>query len=82
MFDKRDGTGQSAGAEGALEASKPEVVIVFSGKVWEPGHLPKGFDMSKAVIVSFEGYKIRFFDFHRRAGGYYARIPSEGTGGF
>jgi hypothetical protein len=57
-----------------LDASKPEVVVFFESKVWVPQGLPKGFDLSKAVIVSFEGDKIRFFDFHAMSGGYYERI--------
>jgi hypothetical protein len=57
-----------------LEASKPEVVVFFEGKVWVPSSLPKGFDLSKAVVVSFEGKKIRFFDFQTVSGGYYERI--------
>src|SRR6267142_6891863 len=40
-----------------LDASKPEVIIVFDGKVWESGRLPEDFDLSKAIIVSFEGDK-------------------------
>jgi hypothetical protein len=57
-----------------LDASKPEVVIFFQSKVWAPSSPPKGFDLSKAVIVSFEGDKIRFFDFQTMSGGYYERI--------
>jgi hypothetical protein len=57
-----------------LDASKPEVVIFFDGKVWEPRSVPKGFDLSKSVVISFEGDKIRFFDFQEMSGGYYERI--------
>lgn len=57
-----------------LDASKPEVVAFFQSKVWEPESPPKGFDLSKAVVVSFEGDKIRFFDFQTMSGGYYERI--------
>jgi len=64
------------GKEGwsGLDASKPEVVVFFDGKVWESRNLPKGFDLSKSAVVSFEGDKIRFFDFHSMSGGYYERI--------
>jgi len=61
-------TGQSA--------AKPEVAIVYEGKVWSLQAIPDGFDLSKAVVVSFEGSKIRFFDFQKMAGGYYDRIDS------
>jgi len=57
-----------------LDASRPEVVLFFENKVWTPDSLPKGFDLSRAVVVSFEGDKIRFFDFQTMAGGYYERI--------
>jgi hypothetical protein len=54
--------------------TKPEVVFVYQGKVWPAQSLPDRFDLSKAVVVSFEGDKIRFFDFQAMSGGYYARI--------
>jgi hypothetical protein len=56
--------------------TKAEVVFVYEGKVWAPQSLPNGFDLSKAVVVSFEGEKIRFFDFQATVGGYYDRISS------
>jgi hypothetical protein len=55
-------------------ATKTEVAIVYEGKVWSSETIPDGFDLSKAVVVSFEGSKIRFFDFQKMAGGYYERI--------
>ena len=54
--------------------TKAEVAIVYEGKVWSPKAIPDGFDLSKAVVVSFEGSKIRFFDFQLMSGGYYDRI--------
>ena len=57
-----------------LDASKPEFVAFFDGKVWEAPSLPKGFDLSKSVVISFEGDKVRFFDFQEMSGGYYERI--------
>ena len=54
--------------------TKAEVAIVYGGKVWSPLAIPDGFDLSKAVVVSFEGSKIRFFDFQIMAGGYYDKI--------
>jgi len=58
-------------------AATPEVAIFFDDKVWSLEGLPNGFDLSKAVIVSFEGEKIRFFDFGKLSGGYYKREKSE-----
>jgi hypothetical protein len=46
----------------------------FERKVWAPASLPKGFDMSRSAVVSFEGDKIRFFDFRKMPGGYDERI--------
>lgn len=57
---------------------KAEVAIVYEGKVWSPEAVPDGFDLSRTVVVSFEQSKIRFFDFHAMAGGYYDRIKSQG----
>lgn len=57
-------------------ATKPELVFVYDGKVWSNG-VPDGFDLSKSVVVSFEGSKARFFDFRVMSGGYYERILSE-----
>jgi hypothetical protein len=59
-------TGQSAAAA--------EVGVYFDGDIWSPQALPIGFDLSKAVIVSFESDKVRFFDFAKMRGGYYLRI--------
>lgn len=55
-------------------ASQAEAAIFFRGKVWSSLELPDRFDLSKAVIISFEGDKIRFLDFQTMAGGYYERI--------
>jgi hypothetical protein len=56
-----------------LDASKPEVVIFFEGRIWSPQGLPDRFNLSNAVVVSFERDKIRFFDFRKMSGGYYRR---------
>jgi len=56
-----------------LDASRPEIVIFFEGTVWSPQGLPDRFDLSNAVVVSFEGDKVRFFDFRKMFGGYYRR---------
>lgn len=54
-------------------ASTPEVVVVFDNKVWTPQSLPHGFDKSKSVVVSFEEYKISYYDYIRKSGGHYGR---------
>jgi len=58
------------------DAGKPEVVVVYDNKVWSSQSLPDGFDLSKAVVVSFERNKIRYFDFHVLDGGYYERVSA------
>ena len=55
------------------DASTAEMVVFFGGRVSNSDRLPKGFDLSKAVVVSFEGDKVRFFDFQNMSGGYYDR---------
>ena len=56
------------------ESSKAEVVVFFDGNVWSPQSLPVGFDKSKSLVVSFDKKHIRFYDFSRNWGGYYARV--------
>jgi hypothetical protein len=56
-----------------LSASTPEVAIAFGGKIWSFRNLPKPFDLSESVVISFEGSKVRFFDFRRMSGGYFER---------
>jgi hypothetical protein len=52
---------------------KEEVVVFFENRVWSKDDVPQGFDLSKAIIVSFEGNIVRFFDFGKMSGGYYRR---------
>ena len=52
---------------------EPEVVVIFERKVLDWSSLPRDFDLSKAIIVSFEPDKVRVFDFAKREGGYYPR---------
>jgi hypothetical protein len=55
--------------------TEPEVVFFYDGKVWMPSQaLPDGFDLSRAIVVSFEKDKVRFFDFEKEYGAYYTRI--------
>ncbi len=56
------------------EVAKTEIAIFYNGKIWSPLELPDRFDLSKAVVVSFESDKVRFFDFQATAGGYFERI--------
>ena len=53
---------------------KPEVAIFYANRVWSSQSLPDGFDLSNAVVVSFEDEKVRFFDFQTMSGAYYNRI--------
>jgi hypothetical protein len=57
-----------------LDAARPEIAVFFDYRVWAPQALPKAFDLSKAVVVSFEGSKVRFFNFQDMSGCYYDRM--------
>jgi hypothetical protein len=52
---------------------KQEVVVFIKNEVLQKDDMPRGFDLSKAIIVSFEGDVVRFFDFSEMSGGYYRR---------
>jgi hypothetical protein len=52
---------------------KEEIVVFFENRVWAKEDLPRGFDLGKAIIVSFEANVVRFFDFEKMSGGYYRR---------
>ncbi len=56
------------------DLSRPEVVFVFNDKVWSTKTVPERFDLSMAVVVSFEDDKARFFDFTKTQGCYYKRL--------
>jgi hypothetical protein len=62
---------------GASWAGRPrdknQVVVFFENEVWAREDLPQGFDLGKAIVVSFEGNLVRFFDFEKMSGGYYRR---------
>src|SRR5579862_9260801 len=45
-----------------------EVVVFYQDKVWPKDDLPAGFDLRKAIIVSFEADVVRFFDFQEMDG--------------
>jgi len=50
-----------------------EVVFVVGNEVFLQGQVPAHFDLTKAILISFEGSIIRYFDFRDFAGGYYKR---------
>jgi hypothetical protein len=58
-------------------AAETQVVFLFEGTVWEANALPQNFNMGKSVIISFEGEKIRIFDFQKEQGCYYLHSSSE-----
>lgn len=55
------------------DAKAAEVVFFFADAIWLPQKLPEGFDISQAIVVSFETDRIRFFDFSKLSGGFYRR---------
>jgi len=55
------------------DSSEPEVVVIFERKAWAQSSLPKDFDLSKAVVVSFEPDRVRIVDFVERRSGWYIR---------
>jgi hypothetical protein len=59
------------------DAAQFEVVVFFSNKVWSPHTVPRGFDLSHAIVVWFERDKVRFFDFGKMSGGYYLRLTPD-----
>lgn len=56
------------------KAGLAEVIFVFRGQAIQKQDLPDDFDLSKSIIISFEGDKVRFFDFEKMSGGFYSRI--------
>lgn len=50
-----------------------EIVIIFSGKPVATDALPKDFELSKAIIVSFEGSKVRVLGYICENSGFYER---------
>jgi len=51
-----------------------EVIVFFGNRVFPTTAVPKDFTLSDAIIVSFEGEVVRFFDAKTFRGGYYRRI--------
>jgi len=52
---------------------RKQVVFVSGQEVVEGVNIPSAFTLEKHVIVSFEGYKVSFFDFRSGVGGFYRR---------
>jgi len=56
----------------------PETVFFYDGKLWPfMQALPDGFDLSQAILISFEKDEVRFFDFGSESGAYYSRILTD-----
>lgn len=53
--------------------AKEEVVYFFENRIWSNNDVPQGFNLGKAIVISFEGDNVRFFDFGSMFGGYYRR---------
>jgi hypothetical protein len=53
-----------------------QLVVFFRGKILDQDLMPTGFNLAEAVVVSFEGNVVRFFDFSTMSGGYYKRPSS------
>jgi hypothetical protein len=55
------------------DARTQEVVFFFENRIWSAQAPLNEFDLSKAIVISFEVDKVRFFDFGKMSGGYYTR---------
>ena len=58
----------------------PEVVVVFDRCIFDLGSVPEDFDLSKSIVVSFEGERVQYFDFRDRYGGSFVRPLPTGRG--
>jgi len=61
-------------------SDQPEVVVIFGRQVLEWSRLPADWDLSRAILVSFERDRVRFFDFAKATGGFYPRADVAGRG--
>ena len=65
------------GADGKRWAGKSklqnQVIYIVDGSVFEGNNLPENFDISRAILISFEKERIRFLDFNTFMGGFYER---------
>ncbi len=57
-------------------ASESELVVFYDNRVWSVPQLPDRFDLSQAVVISFEHDKVRFFSFPSMDGCYYQRFTN------
>lgn len=55
------------------EKKTKQAVLVFHEKVMDQNNLPKDFELSGSILISFEENKVSFFDFSSFQGGYYLR---------
>ena len=54
--------------------TEPEIIFFYADKVWTSSQgLPNDFNLSHAIVVSFEKDKIRYFDFAKEFGAYFNR---------
>jgi hypothetical protein len=51
-----------------------QVVLLWKGEPVSEATLPPDFELSKAILVSFEGERITFVDFETGTSGYYRRL--------
>ncbi len=54
--------------------SRRQVLFVFGDKVVEHPTQAVAFDLSKAIVISFQEERIYFYDFAAGKGGYYRRL--------
>jgi len=60
-----------------LAKSEKEIVFIFKDVVLKSDALPLDFELSKSILVSFEGRRISFFDFNTfRCGNYFREMDS------
>lgn len=50
-----------------------EIVVLLDNRIVHIEDVPSAFSLGKAIIVSFEGDVVRFFDAPKWSGGYYRR---------
>jgi hypothetical protein len=57
-----------------LPKTERQVVLFFQGSVYSPDKLPPNFALTGAILISFEGSKIKFFDLAGNQIGFYRRL--------
>jgi hypothetical protein len=56
-----------------LNRDQNEAVFVFNDTIFHGNALPKDFELTKSILISFEGDIVRFFNFQSFAGGLFFR---------